>query len=127
MTTTGVAAGQINLTELMDNSRVGWLQIRVFALCLASLIMDGFDVQAVAFVATTMLPELNAPPSALGGLLSIGNFGVLIGALVFSMVADKIGRRPVLLWATFFFAVMTLATALAQNIDQLRWLRFMCL
>lgn len=124
MTTSGVAAGQINLTEVMDNSCVGWLQIRVFALCLASLIMDGFDVQVVAFVATTMLPELNAPPSALGGLLSIGNFGVLIGALVFSMVADKIGRRPVLLWATLFFAVMTLATALAQNIDQLRWLRF---
>jgi AAHS family 4-hydroxybenzoate transporter-like MFS transporter len=124
MATAGAAAGTINLTEVMDNGRVGWLQIRVFALCLASLIMDGFDVQVVAFVATTMLPELGAPPSALGGLLSIGNFGVLIGALVFSMVADKIGRRPVLLWATFFFAVMTLATALAQNIDQLRWLRF---
>ncbi len=40
------------------------------------------------------------------------------------MVADKIGRRPVLVWATFFFAVMTIATAYAQNIEQLRWLRF---
>jgi len=123
MTTTGVAAGQINLTELMDNSRVGWLQVRVFALCLAALIMDGFDVQVVGYVATTMLPELNAPPSALGGLLSVGNVGVLLGALIFSMVADKIGRRPVLVWATLFFAVMTLATAFAQNLEQMRWLR----
>ena len=124
MTTPGVAGGTINLTELMDNSRVGWLQVRVFVLCLASLIMDGFDVQVMGFVATTMFAELNAPPSALGGLLGLGNFGVLIGALIFSMVADKIGRRPVLVWATLFFAVMTLATAFAQNLEQLRLLRF---
>jgi MFS transporter, AAHS family, 4-hydroxybenzoate transporter len=124
MTTTGAAAGQINLTEVMDNTRVGSLQIRVFALCLASLIMDGFDVQAMGYVATEMFREWNVPAPALGGLLSLGNLGVLIGALVFSMVADKIGRRPVLVWATLFFAVMTIATAYAQNIEQMRWLRF---
>jgi AAHS family 4-hydroxybenzoate transporter-like MFS transporter len=123
MQTAGAAAGQINLTELMDNSRIGWLQVRVFALCLAALIMDGFDVQVVGYVATTMLPELNAPPSALGGLLAVGNVGVLLGALIFSMVADKIGRRPVLVWATLFFAVMTIATAYAQTLEQMRWLR----
>jgi AAHS family 4-hydroxybenzoate transporter-like MFS transporter len=50
--------------------------------------------------------------------------GVLLGALAFGMVADKIGRRPVLVWATFFFAVMTLATAFAQNLTQVQWLRF---
>ncbi|HUQ52158.1 MAG TPA: MFS transporter, partial [Gammaproteobacteria bacterium] len=123
MTTTGVAAGQINLTEVMDNTRIGSLQIRVFALCLASLIMDGFDVQAMGYVATEMFREWNVPQPALGGLLSLGNLGVLIGALVFSMVADKIGRRPVLVWATLFFAVMTIATAYAQSIEQMRWLR----
>ena len=52
------------------------------------------------------------------------NFGVLIGSLVFSMLADKIGRRPVIVWATLFFAVMTIATAYAQNLEQLLWLRF---
>ena len=122
--TTGVAAGQINLTELMDNTRIGPLQIRVFVLCLASLIMDGFDVQAMGYVATEMFGEWNVPAPALGGLLSLGNLGVLFGALVFSMVADKIGRRPVLVWATLFFAVMTIATAYAQNIEQMLWLRF---
>jgi MFS transporter, AAHS family, 4-hydroxybenzoate transporter len=123
MTTSGVAGGKINLTELMDNTRIGSLQIRVFILCLASLIMDGFDVQAMGYVATAMFKEWGAPPQALGPLLSVGNFGVLIGALVFSMVADKVGRRPVLVWATLFFAVMTVATAFAQNVDQMWWLR----
>jgi AAHS family 4-hydroxybenzoate transporter-like MFS transporter len=49
---------------------------------------------------------------------------VLLGSLVFSMVADKIGRRPVLIGATLFFSVMAIATAYAQNVPQLLWLRF---
>ena len=124
MQTAGAAAGTINLTELMDNCRIGSLQIRVFALCLASLIMDGFDVQAMGYVATTMLGEWNQPAPALGALLAWGHAGVLVGAVVFSMLADKIGRRPVLVWATMFYAIMTIVTAYAQDIDQMRWLRF---
>ena len=72
---------------------MGWLQIRVFALCMASLIMDGFDVQMMGYVNTNMFTEWNVPANALGHC-SLGNLGVFIGALVFSMVADKIGRRP---------------------------------
>jgi AAHS family 4-hydroxybenzoate transporter-like MFS transporter len=48
---------------------------------------------------------------------------VLIGSLLFSPLADKIGRRPVLVWATLWFAVMTLAAAFAANVTQLFWLR----
>jgi AAHS family 4-hydroxybenzoate transporter-like MFS transporter len=124
MQTAGAAAGTINLTEVMDDCRIGRLQIRVFALCLASLIMDGFDVQAMGFVATTMFAEWSVPNTVLGGLLAWGNGGVLVGAIVFSMLADKIGRRPVLVWATLFYALMTIATAFAQDVDQMRALRF---
>jgi AAHS family 4-hydroxybenzoate transporter-like MFS transporter len=122
MQTSGAAA-KVNLTELMDNCRIGPLQVRVFALCMASLIMDGFDVQAMGFVAPAVLADWQIPRATLGPVLAAGNFGVLVGALVFSMVADKIGRRPVLIWATLFFAVMTIATSFAQNMQQLLWLR----
>jgi AAHS family 4-hydroxybenzoate transporter-like MFS transporter len=124
MTTAGAAAGTINLTEVMDNCRIGALQIRVFMLCLASLIMDGFDVQVMSFVATTMFAEWGVPAPALGGLLAWGHAGVLAGAIVFSMLADKLGRRPVLVGATLFYAAMTIVTAFAQDVEQMRWLRF---
>jgi len=60
----------------------------------------------------------------MGPVFAAANFGVLIGSLLFSMLADKIGRRPVIVWSTAFFSVMTVATAYAQNLDQLLWLRF---
>ena len=114
---------KVNIPELLANSQVGPLQRRVFILCALCLIIDGFDVQAMGYVAPAVVAELGIPRAALGPVFAAANFGVLIGSLVFSPVADKIGRRPVLIGATLFFATLTLATAFAQNIDQLFWLR----
>ena len=116
-------AAKLNIPELLANSTVGPLQKRVFLLCALCLIIDGFDVQAMGYVAPAVFAELGIPRPALGSLLAAANFGVLIGSLVFSPVADKIGRRPVLIGATLFFAVLTLATAFARTFDQLWWLR----
>jgi len=124
MNTSGRAAGTINVSELLENSRIGPLQVRVFALTMASLIMDGFDVQAMSYVAPAVVADWGIGGSALRYVFPAANVGVLIGSLVFSVVADKIGRRPVLVGATLFFSVMSLATATAQDVTQLLWLRF---
>jgi AAHS family 4-hydroxybenzoate transporter-like MFS transporter len=124
MTTPGRAAGTINIGELLENSQIGPLQIRVFLLCMICLIMDGFDVQAMGYVAPAIVEEWGIPRAQLGGVFAAANFGVLLGSLVFSMVADKLGRRPVLIFATFFFSIMAIATAYAQDVTQLLWLRF---
>jgi AAHS family 4-hydroxybenzoate transporter-like MFS transporter len=122
MTTT--PASRINIGELLDDSRVGPLQIRVFALCMISLIMDGFDVQAMGYVGPAVRAELGISPAQFGVLLAAANFGVLFGSLGLSVVADKLGRRPVLIGATMLFAVLTLATAFARTYQELLWLRF---
>jgi AAHS family 4-hydroxybenzoate transporter-like MFS transporter len=124
MTTPGRAAGTINIGELLENSQIGPLQIRVFLLCMICLIMDGFDVQAMGYVAPAIVEDWGIPRAQLGGVFAAANFGVLLGSLVFSMVADKLGRRPVLIFATFFFSIMAIATAYAQDVTQLLWLRF---
>ena len=123
MTTPARAAAVINPADILENSRIGSLQIRVFVLCMISLIMDGFDVQALGYVGAPIVAEFGVPPSALGAVFSIGNVGVLIGSLGFSALADRVGRRPVIIAMTLFFAVMTLLTAQAQTMTQLFWLR----
>jgi AAHS family 4-hydroxybenzoate transporter-like MFS transporter len=124
MSMPGHTASKINIGELLENSQIGPLQIRVFLLCMICLIMDGFDVQAMGYVAPAVVQDWGIPRAQLGGVFAAANFGVLIGSLVFSMVADKIGRRPVLIGATLFFSAMAIATAFAQNVQQLLWLRF---
>jgi AAHS family 4-hydroxybenzoate transporter-like MFS transporter len=117
-------AAKVNLSELLENSTVGPLQIRVFALCMICLIMDGFDVQAMGYVGPAVVSEFGAERSALGPVFAADNVGVLVGSLLFSMLADKIGRRPVIIGATLWFSLLTLATGFAQSMEQLLWLRF---
>jgi AAHS family 4-hydroxybenzoate transporter-like MFS transporter len=62
--------------------------------------------------------------AALGPVFGASNFGVLVGSLVFSMLADTIGRRPILVGATLFFGVMTLIAARAASVGELLALRF---
>src|SRR5215211_5896943 len=102
MTTPGRAAGKINPADILENSPIGPLQIRVFILCMICLIMDGFDVQALGYAAPPIIREFGLPPSALGSVFSAANFGVLIGSLVFSALADRVGRRPVIIAMTLF-------------------------
>ena len=113
----------INITDTIDNSQVRSFQIGVFVLCGLCLIMDGFDVQAWGYVAPSLFAEWHMA-SAAGRVASFTLTGVLIGSLLFSMLADKIGRRPVLIGATLYFSALTLLTARVTSLDQLLAIRF---
>lgn len=117
-------ANAISPADVLDRSPIGSLQIRVFVLCTLALVMDGFDVQALGYAAPAVRTDLGVDAAALGTVFSAANSGVLIGSVVFSALADRIGRRPVLVGMTLFFAMMTLATSQAQTLTQLFWLRF---
>ena len=116
-------SAKVNIPELLAKSTIGPLQRRVFILCLLTLIIDGFDVQGMGFLIPALSTAWEVEPSQFRTVLPAANFGVLIGSLLFSPLADKIGRRPVLVGSTLWFAVMTLAAAFATNVTQLFWLR----
>lgn len=115
---------KVNIARLIDDSRVGLFQWSVFILCGLCLLMDGFDLQALGFVAPTLAREWAIPPAALGRVLSAALVGVLIGSLLFSMLADRIGRRPVLIGVTLYFSALSLLTARAGSVNELLIVRF---
>jgi MFS transporter, AAHS family, 4-hydroxybenzoate transporter len=117
-------AGTINIAETVDNSRVGGFQIGIFALCAACLIMDGFDVQIIGVVAPEVVGEFMLSRGQMGWITTAGLVGILIGAFFFSTLGDRIGRRPVLVTATLYFAALTLATGFTTSFTQFVLLRF---
>src|SRR6266850_4746223 len=100
----------LDVSELIDNSKVGRFQIGIFVLCGLCLIMDGFDVQALGYLAPAIIRDWTLPAPQMGPVLSAALVGILVGSLFFSMLADKIGRRPVLIMTTFIFSAVTLMT-----------------
>src|SRR5580692_10743198 len=123
MTALPAARAPLNITEIVDNSQVRSFQIGIFVLCGLCLIMDGFDVQAWGYVAPSLFSEWHMA-SAAGRVASFTLTGVLLGSLMFSMLADKIGRRPVLIGATLYFSLLTLMTARVTSLDELLAIRF---
>jgi MFS transporter, AAHS family, 4-hydroxybenzoate transporter len=114
----------VEISQVLDNAKISAFQVGVFILCGLCLIMDGFDVQALGYLAPAIIKDWQLTPAQMGPVLSAALFGILVGSILFSTIADRVGRRPVLVIATLFFAFVTLATARAQTIGELRFIRF---
>jgi AAHS family 4-hydroxybenzoate transporter-like MFS transporter len=113
----------ISVSSIVDNSRLRPFHIGVFALCSLALIVDGLAVQAIGYTAPSLFADWGIPNSA-GSVASFTLFGLLVGSLFFSMLADRIGRRPVLILATAHFGVFTLFTGSASTLEELFIVRF---
>lgn len=114
----------IDVDHVVDNSPMGRFQITLLVLCGLCLIIDGFDVQAMGYVAPAIIGEWHIAKAELGPVFGASLFGMLIGSLAFTVVADKFGRRPVLIACTFFFAACMALTTQVHTIEALLWLRF---
>jgi len=124
VTTPAAPRARIDISRVVDESRIGGFQLGVYLLCGAALIMDGFDVQSWGYVAPSVFAEWQMP-SAAGRVGSTALFGLLLGLICFSMLADRIGRRPVLIGTTIYFGVLTLLTAQVHSLEQLLVVRFL--
>jgi len=114
----------VDVDDLLGKAHNPAFQFLLLALCGMCLIIDGFDAQAMGYVAPSLFAEWDVPKTALGPVFSASLVGMLVGALCLSILADRIGRRPVLIGATLFFAIAMLVTPLTGSILSLMVARF---
>ncbi len=102
-------------------SRYQWL---VFALCFFIVLLDGFDTAAIGYIAPSLTTEWGIARPALAPVLSAALFGLAFGALSAGPLADRFGRKAILIGSVLVIGTACLASAFSGNLDQLVMLRF---
>jgi benzoate transport len=104
----------------------GWTprQLLVVAICFAINMIDGMDVLILSYIAQALSGDWGIRPDELGVVLSAGLAGMAAGGLLIAPLADRFGRRRIILAALLMMTVAMFGTAAATSIPQLILGRF---
>ncbi|OZB94945.1 MFS transporter [Paenibacillus sp. XY044] len=89
-----------------------------------SWLFDAMDVGIISFIVTALTVEWKLSPQQVGVLTSMNSVGMVIGAAAAGYMADRFGRKTILLWTLLIFSVASGLSALAASFAVLCLLRF---
>jgi len=118
-------AGQIQVSRLLDERGLSAFQIKLIVWSFFIVLIDGYDIAAIAFAAPHLVRAWGISPGALGPVFSASLVGILFGSALFGWSGDRHGRKIALVGANLLFGVFTLAAAYTTNLDQMFWLRLL--
>jgi AAHS family 4-hydroxybenzoate transporter-like MFS transporter len=121
----GSGASPVDVAGFIDQQPIGGFQLKLLSMCAAVLFLDGFDTQAIGYVAPALAKEWGLTRAALGPVFSAGLFGLMIGALLFGSLADRIGRKRIIIFSTLAFGIGALITAFVNDVSTLLAIRFL--
>jgi MFS transporter, AAHS family, 4-hydroxybenzoate transporter len=120
-----MAAETLVVAKVIDEGPLSAFQIRVVTLCACIAFAEGFDAQSAGFVAPTLARTWSLSPNMLGLFFSLGLVGLMLGALFIAPLADKFGRRPLLIACLTGFGLGSIGMALSPSIQVLYIFRFL--
>lgn len=100
------------------------LQVLVVALCFLLNMLDGMDVLILSYIAPALSADWHVTPDRLGVLFSAGLAGMAVGGLWLAPMADRFGRRRLILTALVLMAGAMFASVFCRTMAQMLVARF---
>lgn len=119
------ASPALNITKFIDEQPLSPFQATIVMLCFLVVAIDGFDTAAIGFIAPAIRAEWHLAAAQLAPLFGAGLAGLMAGAFIFGPLADRFGRKSVLMASVLFFGLASLASAWSGSLWELVALRFL--
>ncbi|WP_207101746.1 MFS transporter [Paracoccus shandongensis] len=107
----------------LERGRWTPLRIAVIFICFLLNAIDGMDIVIMSYIAPVLKAEWTLSPEALGTVFSASLAGMAVGGLFIAPLADRFGRRPLILTLLVVITLAMLASSQAQSLTQLVILR----
>jgi AAHS family 4-hydroxybenzoate transporter-like MFS transporter len=121
-----LADNQIDVAAVINDGEISRFQYVIFIICGLIITCDGFDTQAIAYVAPSIVAEWKIEPSRFGPVFAALLLGSMVGSFVFGYIADRVGRKRTLIVTIVLFGVLNIASAYATSLEYFTLLRFFC-
>lgn len=102
---------EISKRKLLGIAGLGWL-------------FDAMDVGMLSFVMVALQKDWGLTSQEMGWIGSINSIGMAVGALIFGILSDKIGRKSVFIITLLLFSIGSGLTALTTTLAMFLVLRF---
>src|SRR6201992_4140866 len=112
-----------DVPSFINSRRTGLTQYAIVVLCAMVMFLDGFDTQAISYMAPSIATEWGLY-KVLCAIFSSALTGLMVGYLLFSPLSDRFGHRKLVVISTFAFALLTFVTIFASSVTGLIVLRF---
>jgi putative MFS transporter len=114
-----------NLTARLDRLPITRSGLRFIVLLLLVWIIEGVDIGVIGTITVVLRAALHLNSAQLGMLGVSGTLGIVIGAIPAGILADRFGRKPVLVAGVTAFSVISFLTAFAPDLTVIVLLRFL--
>lgn len=101
----------LSRNKLLGVAGVGWM-------------FDAMDVGILSFVIAALAVDWGLTSSQMGWIGSVNSIGMAVGALVFGVFADKVGRKQIFMWTLILFSVASGLSAFTTTLTLFLILRF---
>jgi len=97
---------KVNVSNTVDNSRFNRFHLLIVVLCAFTIVFDGYDLTIYGAAVPGVIEELGISSTQAGVIGSSALVGMMIGAIVFGTLADRTGRKVVLIGCVAAYSVL---------------------
>ncbi|KMU98435.1 major facilitator transporter [Acinetobacter sp. VT 511] len=115
----------VNVNEVIDKAKFTLFHFNVVFWCLLIILFDGYDLAINGVALPLLMQQWSLSAVQAGMLASTALAGMMFGAMMFGTLADKIGRKKVIMICVVLFSGFTFAGGFASNPTEFGILRFL--
>lgn len=122
--TTAAGPASYDVMQAIDEGKFTPLQRMIYVLAALALVLDGFDGQMIGYAIPSIMQEFGVTRSAFSVAVASGLVGMALGSVLAGLIADRVGRKPVLIGSIFLFGASTFMIGYATDVTSIAVIRF---